>query len=544
MRRRQLFWSASLLAIGMSACTTLRPPPPMDTGKACAEWRWIGISRPEARCPDIPGWAVRPLFPQLSPVRLESGEYCKEKDDAKDDEKVPGPELIRELNRFCVYEIAHRWTGHHPFPPVSAELVRLDQDCAALSTAAFARVEEDRAWQPYSERLLAQVGVPQETLTIANPFGVRLAFLDTEPTREEIPRKQGNSPHGYTLAHIARHLVCREESCAARITTQLALPIIDFDARSRKLTEIDTHGGGFLGTQSDLAKAIWSEVDAWREDRRQSSERHLVLNLSLAWDGELFGGLDEQQVDEMEAGTQAVYRALQYAAGFDALVLAAAGNQRGEPCPNFGPLLPAAWERGGQREESCGGPREGSPLLYAVGGVDSGGHPLVNARPGGMPRRVAYAKTAVVACPDSTQHTAMLTGSSVATAVVSSIASVVWAAFPTLTSSEVMAILDASGDELPLPADFWFPASVPTSTGRPKVQVHRLSLCSALKKACEVHGPCVPEPTCDLWTAEPSDPSSSSPPSESRTWRPNSCQPWLYPQPEVDPCPVCPPYKP
>src|SRR5215212_5265175 len=102
MKSRHLFWILSWLAIGMSACTTLQPQGlRTDTAKACTDWRWIGISRPGARCPEIRGWTVRPLFPQLAPA----GDYCGGY------EKVPGPELIRELNRFCVYEPADPWKG-------------------------------------------------------------------------------------------------------------------------------------------------------------------------------------------------------------------------------------------------------------------------------------------------------------------------------------------------------------------------------------------------------------------------------------------------
>ena len=361
MRTRHLFWIASLLAIGMSGCTTLKPAR-METAKACAEWRWIGITRPEAQCPEIPGWTVRPLFPQLD-VRQPK---CDEERAALD--KVPRPEVIQELNRFCAYEIANPKSRRKdlPFPPAaSAELVRFDQDCAALS--ASADEEREAEIQKLSERFFSQVGKPRAPLTINDRLGVRLAFLDTQPNGIGVPKQLGRSQHGYTLAHIARHLVCSPETsdhCAAQITTRLALPIVKFDAKSQKLTERDTKRGGRLGTQSDLAEAIRLEVDAWRRDRqRVSAPQRLVLNLSLAWDGELFGGLDEKLVAEMKAGTQAVYRALEYAAGFDVLVVAAAGNRKDCPQETVGPLLPAAWERGGHAEQSCPEQVREAPLL-------------------------------------------------------------------------------------------------------------------------------------------------------------------------------------
>jgi hypothetical protein len=545
MNKNLVFWMTAWPAIAMGACATLQPPRPphLETAKACADWRWIGISRPGVRCPDIPGWTVRPLFPQVSLALQGSEISCAEKDSesgdfraAKEAEKVPGPDVIRELSRFCVYEVADKRRERPQFPPArSAELVRLDRDCAALATSGPTDPGVESA-AASSQDFMAEAGLPLKPFTTANPYGVRLAFLDTQPTAEHLPEWQGNSPHGFALAYIGQNLVCEDESCAARITTRLALPILEFNAKSPKLTRRDVDRGGYLGMQSDLAEAITNEVDDWRRDRRGSSERHLVLNLSLAWDGELFGGLGEEQICEMRAGTQAVYRALQYAAGFDALVLAAAGNAKTEPCSNFGPLLPAAWEIDSVRDESCREHRR--PLLYAVGGLRAGGFALGNGRPGGMPRRAAYAVNAVARCPLASGYTAKLTGTSVSTAVVSSIAAVVWASFPEKSSCEIMDILDASGEQLPMPADFWFGENASPAPAHP--WVHGLSLCTVLEQVCAQPGAtCQPPLRC----APPRRASAAFPqPSDPSAWPRESCQPWIGPQPGDPPCPMCPPY--
>jgi subtilase family protein len=534
MRKSFLFWIVSFLAIGLSACTTLKAKN-LDTAKACAEWRWIGISQPAARCPDIPGWTAQPLFPQLAPAQ----EICEQG-------TVPDAKLISELNRFCVYEIANpkKRLKHVPFPPaVSAGLVRFDRDCAALSPSGGADREPEA--RRLSEQFLAQAGRPR-TLTINDRLGVRLAFLDTQPTGIGVPKKSGRSQHGYTLTHIARHLVCSPETsdrCAAQITTQLALPIVKFNAKKQAKTKRDEIHGGRFGMQSDLAKAIRDEVDAWQSElRRGSPQQHLVLNLSLAWDGELFGGLDAEQIDEMTAGTQAVYQALEYAASYDALVLAAAGNRKDCPLETVGPLLPAAWERGGPAEESCALRRQTSPLLYAVGGVQSQGEPIFNARRNGMPQRAAFAENAVVPSWDPEYSTAVYTGSSVATAVVSSIAAVVWDTRPERSAAGVMDLLDHSGDILPLKADFWFgsggsPAA--SATGAPNV--HRLSLCAALEKACEGLRICPAALPCERWAPQPPLVSRLA----ANPLPACTCQPWTFPQPEDPPCPNpnCPPEK-
>jgi hypothetical protein len=300
---------------------------------------------------------------------------------------------------------------------------------------------------------------------------------------------------------------------------------------------VDREHGGYLGMQSDLAEAIRSEVDTWWPKR--GSQRHLVLNLSMAWDATLFGGLDAEQVADLRAGTQAVYRALQYAQGFDVLVLAAAGNQKKEPCVNYGPLLPAAWEMGAPREESCRQAEEG-PLLYAVGGVRADGSPLANARPGGMPRRAAYGETG------------LYTGTSVATAVASSIAAVVWDTFPHLTSRCVMQILDGTeldsgcrlklqagkpDDLLSMKADFWYGMSSWTEAAPP---VRRLTLCTVLEQACsgQPSATCPLRSGCRSHSVAPALGRGIATPGAATQ---GSCQPWLYPQPEDDPCPTCEP---
>lgn len=548
MERRRLFWIASWLAIGLSGCTILQPtrqnprqPPRLEAAKACTDWRWIGISRLEARCPEIPGWTVRPLFPQLAPASRTSDDYCATEDfEERDcsrkkekyckerrDEKVPSSELIQELNRFCVYEIAGPKKGLKgiPFPPsASADLVRLDQDCAAISSTD--RELDPKEWNAdYNDFIPREAATP---LKIDRKAGVRLAFLDTQPTGKGVPETSGNSPHGYTLAHLARQLLCEPGSsthCAALITTRLALPIVEFDPKIFKNNVIDTTEGGHLGMQSDLAKAIMDEVNSWH---RAKAQQHLILNLSVAWDGNLFGGLGKDQIDEMRAGTQAVYYALQYAASFDVLVLAAAGNQKVEPCSNFGPLLPAAWEAEAPQDGHCLQQRPEHPFIYAVGGVQHDSLRLTNARPGGMPQRAAYGETAVLrpVNPETADKRMIYSGSSVATAYASSIAAAVWSASPELDSHGVMKILDESGPEL-FPAEFWFgPMDQPMA--------HLLTLCTALEwAACQGRGPCPAQLSCSALKL--SVPGLPRPPGAEVSSR-GSCQPWLYPQPDDPPC--------
>ncbi|RPH53356.1 hypothetical protein EHM82_08560, partial [bacterium] len=294
--KRHLLWMAFAIAVGASACATPRCPrlagpqstaPPIETTKACASWRWIGITRPGSpACPDVPGWTETRLFDtREQEFPSQKGRYAPNSAD---------PEMIRsslrELVRFCEYtlEDPNQRLQDVPFPPaVSPDLVRFDQDCAVISTSAALYL--DHTSEPVLRKhFLEQVGRANVTPTFGGPPSVRLTFLDTHPTGDgalnmtRLPR----SWHGHTLVQIARELVeIPGGQSAARVTTELALPIVRFDSQNESKTEEDPVRGGFIGTQSHLAKAIHEAVDRWTED---GSERHLVLNLSVAWDGELF----------------------------------------------------------------------------------------------------------------------------------------------------------------------------------------------------------------------------------------------------------------
>lgn len=537
MRQRELLGVACLV-IGLCGCATFhhgKKPPgasvPLDTARACADWRWIGVtSKPGVRCPEAPGWSVTPLFSQVAPPP----DACQE--EYPQNGKRPILDVVRDLNRFCVYEIKDpkkKFKGLSLPPAARADLVQLDKDCAALSLAGDEKKKKKSKpdWKTLSAQFFERTGRTELPGINGRP-GVRLAFLDTHPTDERVPRQWWNSGHGYTLAQIARNLVCapgESGRCAAQITTQLALPILRFDPKNPKGYKTDTARGGYLGLQSHLADAIRREVDDWQEDlQRDGFPRHLVLNLSLAWDGTHFGGLSEQQISDLKAGNQAVYLALEYAASFDALVLAAAGNRKREPCLNRGPLLPAAWENAVLKEESCA--RRKAPLVYAVGGVGANGDPLETTRSGGMPRRAACGENAVVPTSNPEFPSPIYTGSSVSTAVVSSIAAVVWHFHPELSPRELMDLLDRSGRDLPHTADFSFCKSEP----RP---VSALSLCATLKHICDDPG-FASLPPCP-WRATCPEPAKLSASRDDEPPALSSCQPWLFPQPEDIPRPRC-----
>src|SRR4029077_20041057 len=121
-----------------------------------------------------------PLFAQVSPA-VGPAPVCSERE-------VSAQALAasRELNRFCVYEIAkpHKKLKHLQFPPAaSADLVRFDQDCAALSLSGET-VPATKEWKGDFDKFLAQAAGNPRPLEINDRLGVRLAFLDTQPTGE------------------------------------------------------------------------------------------------------------------------------------------------------------------------------------------------------------------------------------------------------------------------------------------------------------------------------------------------------------------------
>lgn len=461
-------------------------PPASEAIEACLDWRWVGISQ-DATCPAPPNnddtdnavaplWTTRHLFPV--------------------DPASPSP-----LDAFCLYEHAKEGDPDAIRALVDdGRLQRADRDCAAVATSGEAGLSEALA-PGFQKHFLAQAG---HTKVPAGTQGVRLAFLDTSRTREDgLPGKE-ISRHGFTMTHLAWRLLCDEdnpETCAARITTRLALPLLELGPNGEETLVGDR--GGYFGTFVQLSEALYAETDRWWEN---DNGEHLILNLSIAWDPQQFGGLEEK-VDQMPAPIQSIYRALEDATCRGALVVAAAGNRSGGPHAGTGPRLPAAWEaRRAPHVEACAHlpaldtslfapPEANDPLVVAVGGVDSAGNPLVNARPGAIPRLAAYGDHAVTSTT-KTSWTGTFTGSSVATTVVSSAAAAVWHQRGNLRRDEVIELLYLSGDKL------GHDALYPAMQGDESPKVHRVSLCRSLQQACLGHSCAAQMQSCTPWSHE------------------------------------------
>ena len=521
---RYLRWAVAVAVLALVAVVVFRYLVLEDRSpeSPCPDWRWIGIktdTTPDCPAPAGQGWSVGPLFQGGAP---------------------PG-----ELSHFCLYTrdrvVGDEEGALKALSDVGLASVALD--CAVVPPAGALA---DDSSQTLNQQLRSQVDwtpVPRPRRT-----DVRLALLDTAPVN--LPGKDhGRSKHGFTLFALARDLLCATEEdevaeedgsgCLADVTARPALPIVKFHPYDPKQHQRDTATGGYVGTFSDLATAVYQEVTAWNP----TSER-LILNLAVAWDPR-FGGL-ESHLEEMGAGALAVYRTIEHAVCRGALVVAAAGNVLGRPSSDSGPLLPGAWETlpapAAPTCQSAGPSPVYRPLLYAAGGVRTDGRELANARPKGLPRLVAYGDHAVTEHRDPAASpgtpTATLTGSSVSTLVASATAAAVWYTHPNLTAQEVMEQVYRTGRPAGQRADFYL-------KGQPQPDRHRVSFCGAVGATCPISiGGGRPYLSAALQGFSnqaavlgiaagkaASDPFQSLPGLMARSW--------IGPQPEADPCPGC-----
>ncbi len=496
-------------------CQEIDLAEPIDPQEACPSWRRIALKTdPGSECPD-PSEAGRDSQERWTIAHLFST-GAKNVDRASAEYAAGLPPALRP---FCLYEYkknAPRILGRlndQLDSLIGTEgapnaFQRVDFGCAAIGPASDDSEMEPESngpgsdlWKGLDDYFLEQIG-HVEPVTVLGPGSpdenhkprVRLSFLDTQPIGMQGPGAKAQ--HGYALSQIARTIACdkQEETsgrCAAEIDYRLALPISGFDRNAYKEGMINMTTGGYSGSVDILATAVWDAI----RDQERNPGQHLVLNLSVAWDGKLFGGL-EANVAAMPVTAQAMYRALEVASCRGALVVAAAGNLRGGPGTEHGPLLPGGWElRDAPTRDACRGilglesetqalrcalPE---PLVYAAGGVRFDNSPLYNARPGGTPQLVAYANRAWV---EGLRKP--FTGTSVGTAVISTTASVVWHHWPYLTRAELMDLLYRSGEPIARAADFHH-----GSFGE-RPEASRIAVCPTLARACaELGGTCPDE---------------------------------------------------
>ncbi len=439
---------------------------------ACSERLWLALADGPI-CPKVRGWATSALF-GASPARSRPGyptrSFCRYETSG-----TPSHRAVAALRKESKL--------HALVPRCGVVQAIATADPPSAPAEGTAKLDEIQS-SKLARDFLYEVGDTDLPLEPTGAPNVRLTVLDTVATAEGAPDSlpAGCIDHGFGIAHIARELSCGDRGCAASLSTQLALPLPE--AGSPREMAGKTACGGY-GTPGDLAVALRAAVDGWLDRKAQTGitarREHLILNLSLGWDPrvlhEQLGAIDPE--DHLNAEELAVYDALAYAAERGALAISAAGNLIGGKMPEFGPTLPAGWDAKPPAFPLL--PPSEERVVWAVGGIARGGHRLANARPGAEPSLVTYGDHAVVKLAPG-RFTKPLTGTSVAAAVASSVAALVWHLRPELAGREVMALLAGSGSPLDRAAESYRASTADAESALPP-PVRRLDLSAALGAA-------------------------------------------------------------
>ncbi len=362
-----------------------------------------------------------------------------------------------------------------------------------------------RSVQPQSSAISDEVGdeldanfawlsgriTPQQiaNATLLAPAEIHTAIVDTYPSNPDTTELP-HSTHGPVVASIIESFLCPTGAgCTHQVRNYLGLP--------RTNEGLDLSRGGQVGLQSDLARGIYHALVA---DHELGSE-HLVINLSVAWEAELFGGMG---LTDMDPAARSVYDVLRTARCRGALIIAAAGNDSGLSCSGE-PMAPARWEDIPAPDSAgCGQLGIGNayvdgasfaPLVHAVGGLLGPNTQMSTSREEGMPRLAAASSHAVAQPREGLPDLVVRTGTSIGTAVTSAAASLVWSYDPDLSPSSVMQILYQSGQPVgSLTADF--------GPGGATTGVRRVDACAAVKATIPGLPPTMPCPSTVYYTVD------------------------------------------
>lgn len=472
---------------------------------ACPGNRWVGVTSTSGVCPrasSAPGgsWQVSFLF------STQAG--------------TTGT-ISQGLRDFCAYDWVTSPTA--PAPPAVKALPGMNglpasawlaPDCRVITPLAGGLADDPSIWTRLRTSFLRMTGaLTPLPAPASSAFGspqrtspVRVAVVDSAVEGYQSGLAgHGQFGHGRAVGRAIRELSCPPDSalgsspCTGMVSNHLALAHETHD-------QINTVQGGFFGTQSELALAIFRATNAWKANLSSSTEARqprLVINLSVGWDSEAeYGGpYAGNDVATLPGPVRAVHQAITDAVCTGALVIVAAGNASGGPASTSGPMYPAAWEikpaptlrecRAFQGSAVVNTPfpthstvSSYQPLVYAVGGVDGEDLPLASTRSNGRPRLAAYGYH--VTANDGASHTDILTGTSMSAATVSAIAATVWGYRPSLPPAEVMELIYGSAVSLhPSPAgtatEAQFCLGGGACGGHP---IRRVNLCRAVTAAC------------------------------------------------------------
>ena len=474
--------------------------PACDNFDTCPGTRWVGVLREGHH--ECPNTVPTPDGEFRSSALFDASDVAPGQEDA-----VPW-----RLRRYCVFDWTATEAGTQPdaqdFGPLNEVM---DQSFGSYSRDCMGAgaLETDVARAlliPLFNEFTRQVdGLrPLPDSADGEPIEVRVAIADTSPVRLDGEASFGTSGHGFAMGRLVLSLTCPPPfiggPCLTHLVSHLSLPRIERD-------EVSVEDGGYYGFQSEVAHGVFGAFKHWRFSPLETQPR-LVVNLSLGWDPHWGGAIDPQEIEPVPPHIASVRDAITHVACHGGLVIAAAGNHSDGPVASKGPMFPGGWEvLKGPNPEQCVAFEAGSdydpypdlpifgptippygPLVYAAGGVRGDDEPLTNTRPRGRPRLAAPAYMAVAPFEfvAGVAPTDINTGTSVASAVVSTAAAVVWAYRPSLTNHEVMQIIYASAVNLgnhpdtgPTRPDFCLGMS-----GCTTMPIRRVSICRALAAAC------------------------------------------------------------
>lgn len=425
------------------------------------------------------------------------------------------PTAPLRLQRYCAYDWIPAVAG------APADVTKLVQtkpgaelDCPVVATLASDVSDEPTIWKPLRETFRKQAA--RVSSLAPTKARTRVAVLDTAAVPYD-DFDLDNNPHGRAVGRAIADLACDGKEDVA---TTCVAEISNHPALLRTPDGIDDGHGGHFGTRGDLARALYDAVIDWQNDwaSQQTIAERLVVNMSLGWAPEWGGGTDPKH---MPKPALAVWDVLEFVRCHGALLVAAAGNYS-DPYSK-GPMYPALWEElPAPSESTCSGlvtsipgglaPFAGSesgmyrPLVVAAGGVDWQDRPLGNSRELGQPRLLGYAQ-AVTTDDVRTNHTRVLSGSSMSAATTSGAAATAWAYNPKLSATELLEILYDTGTTLD---------SGPTGMGRgtefclgdacSSYPPKRVSVCAATHRAaCGDASTCASEPSCSTIPAHAGD---------------------------------------
>jgi hypothetical protein len=245
-----------------------------------------------------------------------------------------------------------------------------------------------------------------------------LAFIDALPVNVTSPQK-GAIQHGNSLETLAGLLAgCDKQPCRFRYSWYGKAALFPYP------------GGKVVGSPLDSAESILNASEHFQAEQSE----HLVLSIGLGFEPD---GLCAAKPDSLvvQALREAIRRT---ACATGAIILAPVGNKRDDDVTR-GMLYPAAFEK---EELTCGGVKQGRPLVTAISGVDFALKPLATSR--------AVAELTTFGGPwahagDPDEQLNPSTASSVAVAAAGPAVALAWWLREDLDAEELLDALKAAG---------------------------------------------------------------------------------------------------